>query len=387
MARIVLTADNHLSAYYAKMSPSQLEKRRKALRDSFEQVIQFAKENADIFCHAGDLFDSTEPLYADLLFVLNCFLELKKASVESFLISGTHDTPKGRDRITPQRFLESLGLATFFKAKTKIETTSRLIRGQKIVIGGLSTDNRLPPGEDPLRGMSFPDEGDLNILLLHYGVQDHYIPAANDPIVSLSSIEALEKVHLFGIGHFHRPQNFRLGRKSVIIPGATEHLDFGERGSPPGFYHIITSSKELECDFHTVDAQPMIQLDIRSGEINFESDPTLSIIQAIERNSKENALFKLRVKGILPREKYHSIQWGKIQQVGRNLNFFFDLDTAQLQIEGFKPQNITASTGFSEREEIIAQAEERAKNNEEERELIREALELIFSQYRLRDNR
>jgi len=384
MVRIVLTADNHLSAYYKKMNQFQLEGRRKALRDAFRQVVDFALKRADIFLQAGDLFDTTEPRYDDLLYVLRCLHDLKKNGIGVFAISGTHDTPKSRERMSPLKFMAELDLVHFFQEKTEIKVKKIKVNGVEVAIGGVSTHTRLLPSEDPLQGMAFPEKGELNLLLMHYGVQGHYILGAQDLTVTPGSLDLLEGVDLFGIGHYHHPKNFRLGSKTVIIPGATERLDFGERNERCGFYYLEYRSGQLKAEFQPVKTQPMAQIVVRSGELEQATpDQTSFILQRVLEASGPDVLLKLKVEGILSPELYHQVQWGKVWQEGKKRNFFFDIDFSALTIQGRKTEVRSGGAGFSEREEVRGVVEKLIEEarDQEEKELLRDALDLILEDY------
>lgn len=385
MVRIVLTADNHLSAYYRKMSPSQMGERRKALQYAFQQVVDFSLENADIFLQAGDLFDSTEPGYEDILFSLRCFHRLSQKGIKAFAIGGTHDTPKSKERMSPLRFLSELGVLHFFSKKIEIETLKIRVNGVEIAVGGMSTNTRLPSSEDPLKGAVYPEFGELNILLLHYGIQGHYIPGANDLTIPLGSLDLLEGVNLFAVGHYHHPRDFWIGNKLIVIPGATERMDFGEREENCGFYFFEYHSGKLHSQFIKVETQPMGQVVVRSTEIERALDPTLMILERIRIASNPKKLLKLKVEGVFTPELYHQVQWAKVWQDGKSRNFFFDIDLSSLKMNPTKPDLKTGGAGYSEKEEIRRVATALAeKASPEEREAFLDALELILEEYQKR---
>ena len=62
IVRVVVTADNHLSAYSPKLSPAKLAERRRRLGMAFKQTVDTAIERrVHLFIQAGDLFDSVDP--------------------------------------------------------------------------------------------------------------------------------------------------------------------------------------------------------------------------------------------------------------------------------------------------------------------------------------
>ena len=93
--RVILTADNHLSAYSPKLSPTKLAERRRRLGLAFKQVIDAAIERrAHLFIQAGDLFDSVDPRNRERDFVAEQLMRLQSAGTHTFGVSGNHDTPR-----------------------------------------------------------------------------------------------------------------------------------------------------------------------------------------------------------------------------------------------------------------------------------------------------
>lgn len=382
MVRLVITADNHLSAYFAKMTPQQLEERRKALREGFRQTVDFALEHADIFLQAGDLFDMPDPRHAEVLFVIQQLGRLKEKGIPVYMIGGTHDTPKASDRITPQRILEAIGYAYLFIKKSEIQSHRLTIGGQEVVIGGLSTNHSLPYGEDPLREMIFPEPGDWNILLLHYGVQGHYPPQARDLVVNLATLDEMNDVNLYCVGHNHTPEDFVLGNKRVIIPGATEKLDFGERENKTGFYYVELERNSIRTRHVPTFSQPMRQVLVRSPEIErFSLDPTAFLEKKLAEISDPVQLLKMKIEGPISRDLYHRIRWSPIWQAGRSKNFHFELDLRELRVEAL--EIVGGSVGYSEEEEIVRVGEERKEKAQAEEKLLwQEALALVLAEYK-----
>src|SRR5262249_19227317 len=111
--RAVVTADNHLNRYYDRLSPQKLTERRKRLRRGFHQAVETAiDQKADLFIHAGDLFDTPDPRNLDREFVAAQLARLREAGVRAVGISGNHDTPKQRTEqggALPQGIYRELG--------------------------------------------------------------------------------------------------------------------------------------------------------------------------------------------------------------------------------------------------------------------------------------
>ena len=93
--RAVVTADNHLNRYYAKMPIGRLEERRRRLRRAFRNAVDRAIAlQADFFLQCGDLFDTVDPRNAERAFVARCLADLREAGVAALAVGGNHDSPR-----------------------------------------------------------------------------------------------------------------------------------------------------------------------------------------------------------------------------------------------------------------------------------------------------
>ncbi|HET8844539.1 MAG TPA: metallophosphoesterase, partial [Ktedonobacteraceae bacterium] len=118
--RVILTADNHLSAYIPKLSPTKLTERRRRLGLAFKQAVSAAIERrADIFIQAGDLFDTIDPRNKERDFVAEQLQRLQAAGIRPFGVSGNHDTPRQRIEqggLAPQSIYARLSGMHFFSS-------------------------------------------------------------------------------------------------------------------------------------------------------------------------------------------------------------------------------------------------------------------------------
>jgi DNA repair exonuclease SbcCD nuclease subunit len=93
--RVILTADSHLSAYSPKLLPAKLADRRRRLAMAFQQTVDTAiNRRAHLFIQAGDLFDRVDPRNQERDFVAGQLQRLQSAGVQTFAVSGNHDTPR-----------------------------------------------------------------------------------------------------------------------------------------------------------------------------------------------------------------------------------------------------------------------------------------------------
>jgi DNA repair exonuclease SbcCD nuclease subunit len=335
MIRIVFTADNHLNRYYAKMTRDQLRERRKRIRQAFRETVDFAiKQNAHFYLHGGDLFDNPDPSPIELAFVAREFKRLQDHGVRVLAISGNHDMPRFMgESATPIRIYQELDALRVFNKRTQVEFETFDIDGTRIAIGGLAPDPRATSDTDLLDGVEIqPPDAEVKILLLHGGVEDAVPPGFDDAVYKKSAIAARKQIDYFLVGDIHAENKLIVEHATVLIPGATERLTFGELKNEPGFYYLELEGKTPRKLLRkTIAPQAMRRHEIRCGNLP-PDDPTEYIFAEIRGVSDPDQLLQLRLEGILDRDAYHKLKFFDIWRLGNELNFYFDLDKSQVEI-------------------------------------------------------
>jgi DNA repair exonuclease SbcCD nuclease subunit len=381
MLRIVCTSDNHLGRYYAKMNFKQLAERRRILRQAFAQVVDFAiSQRANLFLHCGDLFDRESPPPVELTFVAQQFQKLRDAGIHILAISGNHDMPTASDGATPVRIYDALRAAHVFSKRTQIEFDYYQVEGARVAVGGLAPDPRLDARADPLDGVEFaPPKADVTIVMLHAGFEGNVPPDFRDPILPKARVAALKGIDYLFLGDIHRTHKAVVEETTVIIPGATERLGFGELTEKPGFYYIELEGKHAVKLLHKdIEPQPMRRETIRTTDIP-EDSPTEYVFDRLREWSNPEQLTQLRIEGPLKREVYHHLRFFDIWRLGNELNFFFDLDRGAITLKSDERDGAANSEVISARSEIeLVAAELAAERDEDERDLIKEARELVL---------
>jgi DNA repair exonuclease SbcCD nuclease subunit len=381
MIRIVCTSDNHLGRYYAKMNFKQLAERRRILRQAFAQVVDFAiRQRANLFLHCGDLFDRESPPPVELTFVAQQFQKLRDAGIHILAISGNHDMPAASDGATPVRIYDALRAAHVFSKRTQIEFDYYQVEGARVAVGGLAPDPRLDARADPLDGVEYsPPEADVAILLLHAGFEGNVPPDFLDPILPKARAAALKGIDYLFLGDIHRTHKAVVEETTVIIPGATERLGFGELTEKPGFYYAELEGKRAVKLLHKViEPQPMRRETIRTTDIP-EGNPTEYVFDRLNEWSNPEQLTQLRIEGPLKREVYHHLRFFDIWRLGNEINFFFDLDRGAITLKSDQGDEAGSSEVISARSEIeLVAAELAAERDDDERDLIKEARELVL---------
>jgi DNA repair exonuclease SbcCD nuclease subunit len=335
MVRIVFTADNHLNRYYAKMSREQLRERRGRIRRAFRETVDFAIENgAHFYLHGGDLFDNPDPSPVELAFVARQFKRLQDHGVRILAISGNHDMPRYMgESATPIRIYEEFRAARVFNRRTEVEFERFEIDGTSIAIGGLAPDPRAGDEADPLAGVKIePPAADVTLLLLHGGVEDAVPPGFEDATFRKATIAALKQIDYFLVGDIHNASRLTVEHATVIVPGATERLTFGEIKNDPGFYLLEFDGKRpVRIIRKILSSQPMRRHELRCGNLPGET-PTEYIFEELRGISGPEQLLQLQMAGILDRDAYHRVKFFDVWRLGNELNFYFDLDRSGVEL-------------------------------------------------------
>ena len=390
MIRIVFTADNHLNRYYAKMTRDQLRERRKRIRQAFRETVDFAiKQNAHFFLHGGDLFDNPDPSPVELAYVAREFKRLQAHNVRVLAISGNHDMPRYMgESATPIRIYQELDALRVFNKRTEVEFETFDIEGAHIAIGGIAPDPRATSDTDLLDNVTVKaPEADVTILLLHGGVEDAVPPGFEDAMYKKSAIAALKQIDYFLVGDIHADSKLQVEHATVLIPGATERLTFGELKNEPGFYYLELEGKSSrKLQRKTIAPQAMRRHEIRCGNLPTD-DPTEYIFAEIRGVSDKDQLLQLRLEGILDRDAYHKIRFFDLWRLGNELNFYFDLDKSQIEIRAHNADeygNVVPEERVDVERELERVADELfdTADDDETRATIQEARARVVNLYR-----
>lgn len=383
MVKMVICSDTHLNAYYAKMRPEQLERRRERLRKAFQEAVDFAiEQKVDIFIHAGDLFDMPDPRYLEVIFAFKELVRLKNAGIRTFLIGGTHDIPKARYEgggAPSLLIFEIANLAKVFRNFYHPQPEILDLDGRRIVLAGVSCDPRVREG-NPFQQLQFtPPEGDLTIFMFHYAIEGRIPSMYEGAIVPLQNLRELP-ADLIIAGHLHPHSHFEIGNKLVIIPGAMERFDFGEEKNECGFYYLEWEREPI-VKYQRVSAQPMRTLEVNVATINLhpKNQRFSFLVTLLKDNSHPDQLLKLKIFGEAEREFLQDVPLNRLLEEGNANNFYFDLDTRELRMKipglgGGEPSRTID-------EEIREAGKSLVERQEELKELIDEAISLALSRW------
>ena len=382
--RAVVTADNHLSRGHSKMSPQKLEARRQWLRKGFRAAVDYALESeADLFLHAGDLFDSPQPRNVDRTFVAHELRRLEAAGVRCFGIAGTHDSPKMatvEGGTTPQRIYELFEAMHLFSAFEDPAPVVIDVDGVSVAIGGVSFNPTALAGTDPLAGVAFPRQADVGVLLVHYSIEGACYDDTTEPVVSKASIAALDGVDLLVAGHYHEFRQLGVGRVKVLIPGATERMIYGAERDASFAYVELMPGKADRVQKVVVDGQQYRPVILRTTELD-EAEPFESACARLEAAVSTEAVVKVTLEGPLTREMYRGLRLRELLQWGSNHSFHFEIDSSGLSLQHERLAAAGKGVRLSLREEMSLVAHQLMAEHPDEKAALEQALQELLLAY------
>ena len=370
------------------MTPEQLATRRRRLREAWAQTIDFALQNdAAVYLHGGDLFDTASPRSAELVWVARQFQRLRDASIQVFAIGGNHDVPRSMSEgATPLRIFHELRAAYVFTHSHEVMWEIVEVDGVRLAIGGLAPDPTLGYGDDPLdgvEGLTPPPDVDHAILMMHYGVEGTMMDDVNEAIISKARIAALAGVDLLLVGHVHERDEQTIGDVKVTFSGPTERMTFGEYNVKPGFIEVRADRNRLEVKYHDIAGQAMYRDTLRTTDLPTE-EPTERLLDYVRAYSREGQLFQLRLEGPMTMSAFRRVRWWDVRNLGNSLNFYFDLDRHGVYL--VREDNLPLGVGGERVSptgeiEMVASMLLGETDDPDEQALIREARDLVLRRY------
>ncbi len=394
---LVVTADNHLGQYAARMPFARLEERRRRLREGFRRAVGYAVQHrAAAFLHAGDLFDTVDPRNLERVMVSQELARLREAGMTVVGIGGNHDTPRHTGQHGGYHAADiyaSLGGLHFCTDAQEVASVIVERDGLTIQLGGVSWDPTLGPEDDPLAGLAYPDpeagRADWKVLLAHASPEGHRHPEAQEPYVRRQAIAELD-ADVLVLGHEHRRTFMEIEGRKVLVPGATEMMRYGEFGHAPGFASIELGHRGLfRHRWHTFPAQPRLRVTVRANELIAAPaglrDPDESVTEVVVRRVREasqpDQLTTLVLEGELSRERYMELDFARVQDVGAGSNFFFSINTDDLHLANEFGVAATSGVRLSQRQEVEAALRDLEPTTDEERAAVERCRERILAYY------
>jgi len=286
--------------------------------DSFEQAYKFllkAKEEADIICVMGDIFDVKNPTPKVISRAIRVFREIKNGDTITYFkngaevktkkpliiaIHGNHERRLHKES-SPVKILEEAGLVEYLHLNR-----IRVKNGEKnIDIYGMSSVPEIFAGKilfEKWRPHEQLDVNSFNILLLHQNISP-FIYSKEEPSLNVGNLP--KEFDLVVDGHIHTSGIQKISEKTTLIISGSSiitRLTEEEINAKRGFFVVDVDENGVNYEFREVDKpREYLYKEISSDEID-------NVIVFIEKFLKEEMLkarekipvIKIKIKGKKP---------------------------------------------------------------------------------------
>jgi hypothetical protein len=202
--------------------------------------------------------------------------------------------------------------------------------------------------------------------------------------VQRASLDRLAAAQLVVAGHVHEHAYWTTGRQTVVIPGATERLTFGERHTPGFVYIELTPGGVERLEHISVPCQPRRDLALHTWTLQAEGDDLCAAaLRHIEAAAAPDLLLRVRLSGPIRREDYRALDLRRLWECGMERAFACEIDTSGLVIEDALGLRMAGGVRVSQREalETSARALMDGTDDPAERALLAEALAAVLACY------
>ena len=224
MLKILHTGDLHLDSPFSRLDPGRAHIRRKELRETFSDMVQFVRSHfIDVLLIAGDLFDTEFVTRETVEFLRAEFARIPDCKI--FISPGNHD-PFTEDSVY-NRYGFGENVYVFPRAMLShfyFESMNAYVYGYAFEQDSLR--------HCPFAGYRVEDPGAYNVLLAHgeFAADTKYCPLNEERIVAFGADYA-------ALGHTHNaPEPVTSGGVTYAYCGCSEGRGFDEVGEKGALY-------------------------------------------------------------------------------------------------------------------------------------------------------
>ncbi len=319
--RFAHIADCHLGSWrQPELQQLNLESFKTAINTCIQEKVAFV-------LFSGDLFDSAYPPIEILKETFSEFKKLKDERIKCYIIAGSHDYS-----VSGKTFLDVLEKAGFCQICSFEEQENTILlkasNNESISIYGY-------PGKksgleiDDLRKISLEETNKFKILMLHTTMES---AKGSLPIDSIA-ISELPEADYYALGHLHLIHEHKIAdNKYLIYPGPLFPNNFQELEElGGGSFYIIDVNGYVKLTRKEIRLKPILSTEI---EIENALTATDKIISTLEKESLEDKIVLLKLKGKIKQGKTSDIKFQEIQDtVKKNKCYVFLKNTSQLKTE------------------------------------------------------
>ena len=219
--KVLVTGDIHIGKKSSGV-PEDAEER--STKFTWNRIVDWAiKNEADILALTGDIVDQNNRYFEAIGPLQSGFKKLKGADITVFMVAGNHDHNVLPQILDPEKYDNVHLLGT--NEEWKMKTFSR--NGEKIQFVGWSFPYQ-HVSEDPVSKFNITDiDPNITTIGLVHGDVDNpestYAPIDSNNFLNKS-------VHVWILGHIHKPQIIRESEPHVYYPGSPHALSSKEQG-------------------------------------------------------------------------------------------------------------------------------------------------------------
>lgn len=273
----------------------------KSIPDAYKQLIEYAlSEQVDFVVIAGDVFDSSQPSYADFCLFREGLEKLEEAQIPVYFCTGNHDPytvwTHGHGDLPSNVFMFDPAEANFFVFEKDGEPL--------VVLGGRSYYNQAwPVGENVAEGISREaalqanNEAPFCVGVIHTGLD---IDPTRSPVKPKDLIA--RHMDYWACGHIHHARLIPENDPTIAFSGCIQGRDIHETG-PHGVLKVtLRENLPVETLF-----LPTAQVVWEKIEVDVSMCATIADVQEaittkqFERNADshcQNMLCRITLQGI-----------------------------------------------------------------------------------------
>jgi DNA repair exonuclease SbcCD nuclease subunit len=375
------TADVHLDTRFPSLGDYEAQ-RAKDFLETFANIVRIALERkVDLFCIAGDLFDSPHPAAAVFGFVKAHLEKLFEAQIPVILIPGTHDNMMASDNVYQHPLFQKTIL---FSAPILHEPKHLRIKGEDVYLYGMAYHPEI--SGDYLGNLKRRSTDGIHIGLLHgsiKGAPDWKIYAKDFPI-DLEELFALGLTYC-ALGHYHNRIVYTdEGIARASYPGTPEGKRFRESG--PRYVNLIeiSNNADLKIAPVAVNTKTVIEKEI---DLFTLADPA-SLVKEMTRWGGEKIIARFILKGTT--EDFQDIERLKAE-VSPYFSYIEIVDETTVLnsqwIRRLETENTIRGFFVRKMKEKIEQLATSPDKQNDEQKIYKEAFKEILSEFQKREER
>jgi DNA repair exonuclease SbcCD nuclease subunit len=361
MVRILFTGDTHLDVNY----PATIARsRNNEFQDIFDQIIELAiKENVQIVCHLGDMFNNSAPAPVEVRLVIEKLARLGEHGIQFYCIRGNHEGSADLEGVFKGWAGEYVSAASMdhvhlidpvFDKARHISTYGYRDLPGSIRIYGIGyffneTGQKLKETVD----IETLDQDKYNIVLLHAYIKDFNDTKrerSGEAPIAINDITGLN-VDLVAVGHSHdRVDPKKIENTTFFCPGSPVDWMFRHTGSH-GVYvaNIDPDSKTAAFEWKDIETTySMEELTIDGGDAPhpkewFENQLAAKLADTRQETTKPlilSIVFKGHYSQGSPRLDANAVRSFLQETLGKDLFFLGNVSTKGVNYEGKKVADI-----------------------------------------------